>query len=439
MVLASLAGPWITDLLSDTQEDVNERTVDISEASELGLEVVSTSYNRESDNLSVVVRNNGNEEINDETNISVNVLGDSYAKSTEYSSVLDTKEIKTYEIPVGKAQNVNQLEVSLTDYPVNNEREVQEYSNDWWWNNSWSYRAPVYVENSVNRDLEGFQVKFELDTAELVSRGFLNSDCSDLRFSSYENDRKFDYWIKEGCNTESTEIIVRIPEIDGSSTEKFFVFAGNSNVESESSPEKTMFIYDLHGSGYDGELRWDAIYNSSEEFVEFSDPDGGSGGLFYEKLPEPGFKANFEYFAGGGSGADATFLAAYVDEPVSRERKYDKGGYRYALDEYNGNSLQLNYEGETKFSESAGFDIDDSTWRSVEIEFNGDNQHRINANNNLYINETVDENLESTGNYFGWGGRTGGSKNYHRVRELTVRKYIEPVPKVRVGDWESRN
>ena len=441
MAVATIAGPWVTDLLQGTQQGVSDQAVDVSKASNLGIEIVSTSYNRSSNELSIDVRNSGREIIGDDTNLSLNVLGDGGPETYQHSSNLEQAEIKTFNVPVEKPYSIDVLKASLTDYPVDDETNMKEDNlNDWWWDESWEMRAPVLIENPADQNLKNYQVSLEVDTEQLIAKGLLESDCSDLRFLSYQNNEKFDYWIKDGCNTESTEIWVKIPEIKALEEKQIYIFTDNSDAEKISSAEDTAFIYDLHGSGYNGELKWAATYNSAAEYVEFTSPSGGDGGLYYEKSPKPGFKAEFEHYAGGGSGADATWLAAYLDNPVNSEWKSDEQGYRYALDEWSGNNIQINYDGEeAKIKKSPGFDIDDSTWRSISIRFNGYENHRIYTEGNKQIDAGLDKKYQDTGNYFGWGARTGGSTNYHRVRKLTVKKYVEPKPKVEIGEWESKN
>jgi hypothetical protein len=215
------------------------------------------------------------------------------------------------------------------------------------------------------------------------------------------------------------------------------MYIDNAEADQKSSPEKTAFIYDLHGNGYDGELRGDTTYNSTEEYLEFTTPSNGkSGGYYYQKVPKPGFKAEFEYFAGGGSGADATFLAAYLDSPTNYEEGADTG-YNYVLDEWNGNTIQLNYDNQRNPLKTPSFDIDDSTWRNVVVEFDGENSHRIFVNENLQVDTVVNKEYENSGDYFGWGARTGGATNYHRVRNLSVRKFVEPEPRVSYGELET--
>lgn len=316
---------------------------------------------------------------------------------------------------------------------------VESYQADWWWDEEWESRKPVYIQHNGERDLENFQVKINLDTEELISSSTLKDGCSDIRFLSSKNSNQYDYWVENGCNSNSTSIWVEVPEIKSAQTKKFYVYFNNPNASSNSSAEDTMFIYDLHGNGHEASLNERAEYNSTQEYVDLTPDLAYRGSMMYEEAPRPGFVAEFRHYAGGGSGADATYLSAYSTDSVIGAESTDNGDYKYSLDEYSGNTLQINYDGnENQRSANPAFNIDDSTWRNVTVKFNGNNRHVIEASGDRYIDTEISESKEDSGDYFGWGARTGGSNNYHRVRNLTVRKYVEPAPEVSTGNIQKR-
>ncbi|MFO7793579.1 MAG: DUF2341 domain-containing protein [Candidatus Nanohaloarchaea archaeon] len=315
----------------------------------------------------------------------------------------------------------------------------ESYEMDYWWKNSWNSRMPVYIEYNGRQNLEDYQVKVELDTQKLISDSNMNENCEDLRFISSKNDVEYDYWIEEGCNTGSTEVWVEIPEINSAENMKFYAYFDNSEASSNSSANETMFIYDLHGEGHEAALNERAEYNVTEEYVDFTPELDYRGSMMYNKTPRPGFVAEFRHYAGGGSGADATYLSAYSTDSVIAGENSDNGDYKYILDEYTGNSILIGFDGsEHKRSADPNFDIDDSTWRDITVKFDGGDRHIIEASGDEYIDSTISSSKEDSGDYFGWGARTGGSNNYHRVKNLTVRKYVEPAPQTNVGSIQNR-
>lgn len=94
---------------------------------------------------------------------------------------------------------------------------------------SWSFRSPISVEHSGSPLTDG-EVLVEIDTASLVSSSKLRSNCRDLRFAeeSGESLSFLPFWIESGCNTSSTLVWVRIPNIpDGGKT--IYMYYGNND------------------------------------------------------------------------------------------------------------------------------------------------------------------------------------------------------------------
>lgn len=124
MAVATIAGPWVTNLLQNTQEGVSQQAVDVTRASNLGLEIMSVSFNRSSNELQVVVQNTG-EPINNKTNISIGVIGSSVAKTQQYNVELDSKEITTLNLPVDRTYPLETIKADLTNYPVSTEQGIK--------------------------------------------------------------------------------------------------------------------------------------------------------------------------------------------------------------------------------------------------------------------------------------------------------------------------
>lgn len=401
------------------------------------------------DELAMILSNQGSENI-EVKKVRINTTeGSAILKNGPSIRSLDENEIKAEKFSITESNQEIGIEITYDRGPLNNISTDgainanigldKSYSKDWWWNDSWNSRRPLYIENQAEKTLNDYQVSVKLNTEKLISNSLLDKDCSDLRFLSSKNDQKYDYWIKEECNTTETTVLVEIPEIDQNSEKKIFLYLDNPDATEKSSAEETMFIYDLHGNVHKATLNEPAEYNSTENYVDLTPNLDGRGSMMYDKAPRPGFVAEFQHYAGGGSGADATYLSAYSTDSVIGDERSDNDDYKYSLDEWTGNSIQIGFDGdENQRSADPNFDIDDSTWRNVTVKFNGDNRHIIEASGDEYINSTISASKEDSGDYFGWGARTGGSNNYHRVRNLTVRKYVYPSPKVNNGELETR-
>ena len=96
-----------------------------------------------------------------------------------------------------------------------------------WYNSSWLYRRSIFVSNSKSQ-LINEDVLIEYDTKSLIEEGKLQDDCDDLRFIDSDDSTSLSYWIEGGCNTQNTQIWVRIPKLPQSG-ETIYMYYGNES------------------------------------------------------------------------------------------------------------------------------------------------------------------------------------------------------------------
>jgi len=80
------------------------------------------------------------------------------------------------------------------------------------WLSDFAYRRAINITNCGSTVLTDYQVFVILNTATLISQGKMRSDCGDIRFA-LANDTLLSYWIESGCNTTTTRIWVKVPNI----------------------------------------------------------------------------------------------------------------------------------------------------------------------------------------------------------------------------------
>ena len=125
--------------------------------------------------------------------------------------------------------------------------------------------------------------------------------------------------------------------------------------------------------------------------------------------------ATFDTWIGGGNGADAIwFYWGSTSRPTSEDGS--GGAYLFAIDEYNSNQLQLEWNGSRLHTKSMG-NIDDSQWHSWIVEWKS-NTVKIWRDGSLEITKNDSARTINTNCKIGWGGRTGGLNNHHRVRNM---------------------
>ncbi|HDN73650.1 MAG TPA: DUF2341 domain-containing protein, partial [Archaeoglobus sp.] len=90
-------------------------------------------------------------------------------------------------------------------------------------------KREITIDNTANDvDLKDYQILITLDTSDIISRGFMRSDCGDIRFFDPDENQWLSYFIEpETVNTTSTRIWVKIPLIPKNDTKTILIYYGN--------------------------------------------------------------------------------------------------------------------------------------------------------------------------------------------------------------------
>jgi len=103
-----------------------------------------------------------------------------------------------------------------------------------WFNDNWTYRTKITFGNS-GAAVNNQKVKFDIDTATLITANKLQSDCGDSRFVD-DNGNILRYYLDSSggaCNTSSTDYYVLFPTIT-SGTNVFYHYYGNPYISNGS-------------------------------------------------------------------------------------------------------------------------------------------------------------------------------------------------------------
>ncbi len=115
-------------------------------------------------------------------------------------------------------------------------------------NSPWQYAKAIVIDNSTNPSpLSNYQVLLTINTQTPISNTEMNSDGSDIRFTSQCTDN-IHYWIESGINTPSTQIWVKVPSIAANTIDTIYMYYGNPAAAIASNPDSTFDLYD----GFDG-------------------------------------------------------------------------------------------------------------------------------------------------------------------------------------------
>ncbi len=102
--------------------------------------------------------------------------------------------------------------------------------NATWFNNSWTYRIPVYVNQTGSTNLTDFPTNFTYDTQALIIAGKMNGSCKDIRFAELDGtvlNFTFEGHDNDtfGCNTTATQMFFRTDILVGNVTR--YMYYGN--------------------------------------------------------------------------------------------------------------------------------------------------------------------------------------------------------------------
>ncbi len=223
------------------------------------------------------------------------------------------------------------------------------------------------------------------------------SSTPDVTSNALYNNGSTLYWNGNTVNTGATRESAILASWDG---------RGDPTVSGYSFPTAT--------------LSGNASYDSTNKWVRLtpavSDQDGS---IEWEFNPGNAMKTSFEFRAGGGTGADATWFYVYSTTTPTDEGDAN-GGYIIALDEYDGDEIQVLYDTTLLGSVSPG-NIDDNQWHRVDVVIENaridvfwDGEKQISVQDKL--------GRDILGTKMGFGARAGGNTNNHDIRNLEVVK-----------------
>jgi len=304
------------------------------------------------------------------------------------------------------------------------------------------YLRRITVTNQVNYALYDFPVRLVFTSDNFPSKA--RQDGGDLRF--YWGDIPLRYYVESwNYDGKNATIWVNLPYLPPSGSENIEMYYGSGRVEEVSDSSVLWLISEDMNSPPIGTLKGSAVYVGARGYVELTpNKNNQSGQLEYQLNPGEGFLASFEFWAGlgvnppGSEGADATWLYAYCTSTPSSEDAA-AGGYHFVFDEYD-DQVQLKWNGGNLVTPPPRGDIDNLSWHKVEIRHwrkaaGGNENTEIWYDGSLVL-AYQDVSRSKTGTYFGWGARTGGYNNIHRIRNLRVRKYTYPEPFATAGPEE---
>jgi hypothetical protein len=171
---------------------------------------------------------------------------------------------------------------------------------------------------------------------------------------------------------------------------------------------------------FSGNATWDGTENAIRLTEAISNQSGQAN--FTAPLP-PLIKATFNFKAGGGNGADATFFYVFSDAVVTQESGTGATkGITIGFSEFNDAITIYDNGNQASALISVGQpNIDDNNYHEAVIEI-GSGRIKVFYDGTQKINEVIDTINDRTNPNFGFGARTGGNNNNHWIRDFKVEK-----------------
>ncbi len=115
----------------------------------------------------------------------------------------------------------------------------------------WKYRVRINVSNPDTQDHTDVQLNLTVDTQSLISEGKMNGNCSDIRFTYYNQtsgeEYEIPYYIESGCNTTSTIIWVKVPFVPAGGSSIIYMYYGNPGAQGRSNISEVFNYYNNIG------------------------------------------------------------------------------------------------------------------------------------------------------------------------------------------------
>jgi hypothetical protein len=188
----------------------------------------------------------------------------------------------------------------------------------------WSFYRSASIDNTTGGNLSDYQVRIQLNTAELVAAGGLRPDGADLRVFS-EDCSPLPFWGDSLGTSNTTDIWVKLPALAAGLSTTIQIYYGNSSATSVANGDNTFLFFDDFESGTIDPAKWEAV----GEFASFQIINGilnytstgssqSSRFKFARTVPEFSDKVIFDYNGAVGNSNGFGFSNGEDDEPLTR-------------------------------------------------------------------------------------------------------------------------
>ncbi len=305
-----------------------------------------------------------------------------------------------------------------------------------WAYEGWRYRLPIYVEERSGSTLYDYQILVEL-TATNFNWSNVNSDGSDIRFADIRGN-KLSYWIEEWNYGSSAKIWVKILQISANENITIYMYYGNRSATSESNGIRTFVFFDDFDDGdvsdWTARFAWISATTLDGKNVLrlWPWPSWWGGGSYQHFAVPSNLNLNLDTYVVGAYIYDdwpaGSLLFHYVDDGNWWSLELYYGGNRDIFRPYIGGVDRGWVYSKTPCS------ITPDTWYKIEVVAKPDS-FLMYINGVLKWSQIVEDAYRLAGyTKVGFVEHSGFGPLY--ADYIYVRKYVDPEPKVTLGQEE---
>ncbi|GEM_PF-6298357 len=143
-----------------------------------------------------------------------------------------------------------------------------------WYSTIYNYRIPITITNSSGSAKTDYDVLLTIDTSTLIAASQMQADCDDIRVTDNDGTTTITYDLESGCNTTTTKVWARVPEI-GTSGKTIYLYYGNPVATNSETNYSGNYLMLSAGSCQTG---WTAVSALDNTFLYGSSSYGTTGG-----------------------------------------------------------------------------------------------------------------------------------------------------------------
>jgi len=331
----------------------------------------------------------------------------------------------------------------------------------------------VIVRQEEEGGAEGVKVFFREPGSSIwkVFNSYNLEPFAELSASYYDNINTQDFIINGyDLNDVVIENIVwvKVPKICPDCN--IYMYYGNSNAISKSNPNDVFEFYDDFTQNPNHSDKWDIYRYSNDpnnecywEFGKFylTKASNGKGCFAFMNVETPiGFRLEFEYLSGGGSGADGIVFGFFKDKDIYAQKGRCSAGGSLAISACDSSTCYVSkgYYVEFDNYRNTGWDpsanhiaivenysnsslcptnhlqvintnkTEDNKWHKAEIIFDYNSKKLTIYLDNEFITSYIFSSINTDYSGIGFGAGTGGLNNNHIIRDIKLAKYVYPEP-----------